>query len=163
MVVVLGADEAGVRGALSGLEVRFVRNPEHECGMASSIVAGVSSLDSRVDTLVLALGDMPGVRPATVAMLLRAFRESRCTIAVPVYQGVRGHPVVFGMDAYRAELLRLRGDSGARSILAAHAPDVLSVPVADPGVRIDVDTPADLAALQASAVSAEREEDRRGC
>ncbi len=162
LVVVLGADEAGVREALSGLEVRFVCNPEPGCGMASSIVAGVSGLDSRVDTLVLALGDMPGVRPATVSMLLRAFRQSRCTIAIPVHQGVRGHPVVFGLGAHRAELLRLRGDSGARSILDAHGPDILSVPVTDPGIRIDVDTPADLAALQASAVSAERDEDRRG-
>ena len=162
LVVVLGAAEAGVREALSGLEVRFVRNPDHGRGMASSIVAGVGSLDPEVDTLVLALGDMPGVRPATVSNLLRAFRDSRCNIAVPVYQGVRGHPVVFGLGAYRAELLGLRGDSGARSILGAHAQDVLSVPVTDPGVRIDVDTPADLAALQASAVSAERDEDRRG-
>ena len=162
LVVVLGADHAGVREALSGLEVRFVYNSDHGRGMASSLVAGVGSLDPGVDTLVLALGDMPGVRPATVSMLLRAFRESRCNIAVPVYQGVRGHPVVFKLGAYRAELLRLRGDSGARSLLDAHAPDVLPVPVTDPGVRIDVDTPADLAALQESRGPTARDSGRCG-
>ncbi|MDF1551996.1 MAG: nucleotidyltransferase family protein [Deferrisomatales bacterium] len=161
LVVVLGAAEEGVREALSGLEVRCVRNPDHGRGMASSIVAGVGSLGPEVDTLVLGLGDMPGVRPATVLHLLRAFRDSRCNIAVPVYHGVRGHPVVFGLGAHRAGLLRLRGDAGARSMLAAHAADVLSVPVTDPGVRIDVDTPADLAALQASGVPTERHADRR--
>jgi molybdenum cofactor cytidylyltransferase len=160
LVVVLGAAAAGVREALAGLPVRFVGNPGHASGMASSVAAGVAALDLRADAVVLALGDMPAVRAATVRRLLTAFRDDSRQIAVPTHRGARGHPVVIGLGAYRTALLGLRGDAGARSILAAHAADILSVEVSDPGVRIDVDTPADLADLRRSGVPAGGDGDR---
>ena len=57
--------------------------------------------------------------------------------------GQRGHPVAFG-GALGDELARLDGDEGARSLLARHAERLVAVPVGDPGIFRDVDTPSDL-------------------
>ncbi len=61
------------------------------------------------------------------------------------YDGKRGHPVLIGRSHFD-EAMRLTGDEGARSLLAAH--DVVEVACDGTGDATDVDTPADLAALE---------------
>ncbi len=46
---------------------------------------------------------------------------------------------------YRAELLASAGDQGARALLEAHAAELVKIPIGDPGVIRDIDTPGDLA------------------
>ena len=55
----------------------------------------------------------------------------------------RGHPAGFAA-LWRDQLLNLKGDQGARDIIAAHAGQLVLLPTEDPGVLLDVDTPADL-------------------
>lgn len=88
---------------------------------------------------IVALADMPWIRPGTLTQLLAHAAPDR--IVVPVYNGQRGHPVVFGADFLR-ELAGLTGDTGARAILARHG--VVEIECDDAGVVRDVDTPADL-------------------
>jgi molybdenum cofactor cytidylyltransferase len=64
-------------------------------------------------------------------------------IVVPVFDGKRGHPVLFAAR-YFTRLCALSGDTGARGILNAHPERVSAVPVDDPGTLLDVDTPEDL-------------------
>jgi molybdenum cofactor cytidylyltransferase len=146
LVCVLGGHAEAVRAAvdLSGVEV--VENSGHANGCASSIAAGLDALDPRVQTLVLLLGDQPGVRPATVAALLA--RRSATRIAVCRYANGRGHPLAFSLAMF-AELQALHGDRGVWRLLDRHAGDVLEVPVAGPVPR-DVDTWDDYVALAAA-------------
>ena len=64
------------------------------------------------------------------------------------YKGRRGHPVGFAAELY-SELIQLDNDDGARRVVARYP--AYGQDVDDPGVLMDVDTPADLAALQARA------------
>ena len=86
--------------------------------------------------------DMPRVSTATVVRLLDVWRKlptatrRKCVLA-PAYQGVRGHPVLFGSD-WTPALARLSGDEGARSIIKGH---LTLIEVDDPGCLFDVDTP----------------------
>ncbi|MBF3189011.1 NTP transferase domain-containing protein, partial [Pseudomonas aeruginosa] len=64
-------------------------------------------------------------------------------IVFPLYDGQRGHPVLFGRAFWDA-LAQLDGDQGARRVLQAHRPAWREVPCDDPGVLCDVDTPAAL-------------------
>lgn len=89
---------------------------------------------------IIALGDMPRIRPQTIAAVRRALQDGALT-AAPYYRGQRGHPVGFGA-ACGAALAALAGDAGARSILQRHPP--LRVDVDDPGILFDVDRPEDL-------------------
>ncbi len=141
VVAVVGRDADAVTRALSGLAVTCVRNDRHRDGMGSSVAAGVRAVPPEADAVAVAVGDLPGLRSDLVAAVVAAFRADPRGIAVPVFRGRRGHPVVFDLGRYRPALESLCGDAGARGVLAAHPDDVLEVPVDDPGVVQDVDTP----------------------
>jgi molybdenum cofactor cytidylyltransferase len=102
-------------------------------GMAHSLACAIrASMSARA--WVIALGDMPYVAPATISTVAR--------LVVPAYRGKRGHPVGFG-SSFRAELLSLEGDEGARSVVERHAQAVEIIDCDDPGILRDIDTPGD--------------------
>lgn len=124
--------------------VRFVVNPDHAEGMASSLRAGVRAASAESTAYLIALADMPAVSVNLIAVLIALHRTSGACVAVPRYEGRRGHPVL--IDAgLREALLALSGDVGAREIIAAHPEWVAYVNTDDAGVVFDVDEPADLA------------------
>ncbi|MDW7747198.1 NTP transferase domain-containing protein, partial [Halomonas sp.] len=91
------------------------------------------------------LGDMPDIAPSTLASLGRAAR--RDTILRPVHGGRPGHPVLFGRTLW-PELAALQGDRGAREVVRRHVSRLHLIPVKDPGIHRDVDTPGDLHSRQ---------------
>jgi molybdenum cofactor cytidylyltransferase len=142
VVVVLGHEADAVREALCDRPITFVENESYRDGQASSVRRGIEAVGERVDGALFALGDMPDVRPATVAMLVDAFGAGVGDPVVAGFEGRRGNPVVFGR-AYFDRLAAISGDVGGRAILAS-AGDTALVATRDPGVLRDVDTPADL-------------------
>jgi molybdenum cofactor cytidylyltransferase len=111
-------------------------------GMGTSIAAGVSASPDAGGWLVLP-GDMPSVRPATIIAVARALDHH--SVAYAQHRGRRGHPVGFAAELY-TELTQLRGDEGARRIIARYP--AFAVDVDDPGILVDIDTEADLDALR---------------
>ncbi|MCW5943637.1 MAG: nucleotidyltransferase family protein [Fimbriimonadaceae bacterium] len=143
IVVVAGANDAEVRAALRGLDVAVAANPHPEDGLASSLAAGIRATPGDAAVLVV-LGDMPWMNPATLAAIVEAYREGAGSpIVVPVHEDRAGNPVLFD-PAYRSELLVLKGDEGGRRIWRAHRDRVRFVSVGDPAELDDVDAPADL-------------------
>lgn len=129
---------------MPGADWTPVVTADAERGMGSSMAAGVRACAS-ADGWLVALADMPLIRPSSMRAVAQALRDG-ALIATPVHAGRRGHPVGFSAGL-RAELLALDGDSGGRGILNAHEAEVVPVPVDDPGIRVDVDTREDLATL----------------
>lgn len=124
---------------------RFVVNPEHEEGMGSSLRCGVRAAAADTDAFLVALADMPSVPAGLIAAMAACYRAGEKPIVVPVCGGRRGHPVLIGAEL-RDELLALRGDVGARGVLAAHPGLVATLETGDEGVLFDVDDPGDLGA-----------------
>lgn len=122
----------------SGL--RLVECPQAALGMGHSLSAGAAAAPPGSDLLV-ALADMPDIRPATYQRVIQHLQAGR--IVVPVYRQKRGHPVAFSAF-FRTALQQLEGDLGARSLLQAHAQLATEVDCDDPGILLDIDTPADL-------------------
>lgn len=118
--------------------------PRAEDGMGVSLAWAVSHTP-QASAWIVALADMPSIRPETIAGVVDAI-EQPTTLAVPVFRGRRGHPVGFGR-AYFEQLIQLTGDEGARSILRDHAEQVRWLACEDPGILKDIDTPADFAPL----------------
>lgn len=144
IAVVTGDDERLV--ALAGQAgLRSYRNPRAAEGMGASISAGIAALRPELAGVFIVLGDMPKVTAEDFACLALAHGSLPERICVPVWQGRRGHPVLFGGD-YRSELAALTGDTGAREILERHTKDVVEVPAVSQGVLLDLDTAADFAA-----------------
>jgi molybdenum cofactor cytidylyltransferase len=112
-----------------------------DAGMGASLATAVGA-SGAVAGWVIALADMPYIRPETIASVAASLCTGAAMIA-PAYQGVRGHPV--GLSAkFRGQLEALRGDEGARSILRQNTGLVQLIEVDDPGVCRDIDTPDDL-------------------
>ena len=110
-------------------------------GMGTSLAAGVRAA-SEADGWVVALADMPFLRPETIRAIAKALSEG-AAIAAPSYRGQRGHPVGFARR-FLEELSSLHGDSGARTLLDQHPDWVTAHEVEDPGVLRDIDKPSDL-------------------
>ena len=110
-------------------------------GMGVSLAAGVRAA-ADADGWVVALADMPFIRAESIRAVAGAL-ERGAPIASPSFRGERGHPVGFARDFYE-ELASLRGDSGARELLARHRGRLTLCEVDDPGVIRDIDERSDL-------------------
>lgn len=111
-------------------------------GMGASLACAVRAV-ADADAFVVALADMPFIRSSTIAAVRDALVAGAPLVA-PYFRARRGHPV--GISAkFRSELEALRGDEGAKKIVAANEASLVKIPVGDPGVLRDIDTPQDLA------------------
>ncbi|HJV72952.1 MAG TPA: nucleotidyltransferase family protein [Noviherbaspirillum sp.] len=132
-----GADSLALQLHALGCEIAVC--PSADEGMAASLVHGLTCA-SDAGGWVIALADMPYIQPTTIRMLANALADG-APIAVPTYQGRRGHPVAFGR-AHLPELMQLRGDQGARRLLKAFP--VIEIATDDPGIVQDIDRAEDL-------------------
>jgi molybdenum cofactor cytidylyltransferase len=141
VIAVVPPDDGGVGALLSAIGCELTVCPDADSGMAASLVYAIRhSLPHAPAAWLVALGDMPHVAPATLRLLTAALADG-APIAAPVMGARRGNPVGFGRVHLQA-LLALEGEQGARSLLQACP--VTGVPVEDPGIFRDIDTPADL-------------------
>ena len=145
VVVVTPPDDAALRQALVGLDVRFVVNPTPEAGQGTSIAAGAAALPSGTDAVIIALGDQPRLPAGLLPDLLATFHREKKPIAAPVYQGTQATPVVFDASLF-GELRALEGDTGARAVVRRDPVRVAVLQIAAP-MPPDVDTPEDYAQL----------------
>ena len=144
VVVVLGPEAEAVRAAVPVLNgeprVHMMINPDPSRGMFSSLQVGLRGASG--DPVVVLPGDMPFVQPATVALLLAAYRRAPGIVS-PKRLGKRGHPVVLP-PAVAAEILLAEPTTNLHLVLHAHPDQRVDLEVADGGVVRDVDTVGDL-------------------
>ncbi len=146
VVVVLGLDDDKILASLQLDRVIATRSRDLEAGPIGSIQAGIAQLNQPVDGAVVWHVDRPHVLPETVRLLVNAFRGGTAQIVLPTYDGSRGHPVLFSRAVFE-ELLKAPQAEGARSVVRADASRVLEVPVTDPAILEDVNTPEAYRAL----------------
>jgi molybdenum cofactor cytidylyltransferase len=140
IIVVVGAAADEIRDGVDLAGAEVVEAPNWEEGISASLRAGVRAA-ADADHAVIVLGDQPLLSPAAITRTLAGAGEG-CSRAT--YGGRPGHPVVIAAPLF-AEVSRLRGDDGARDLLAAHG--IAEVECGDLGDAPDVDTPSDLEAL----------------
>jgi len=139
IIVVLGYRAEEVKRNIAAKPVKIAMNPNYKQGMSTSIMAGLNSADSGANAIMLALADQPFIDAQTINRLVEAFDTREKGIVIPVYEGRRGHPIIFDIK-YKKELLKLRGDIGGREVIKRYSNDVLEVAVNCPGIYRDIDT-----------------------
>ena len=147
VLAVVPAGASRLRGVLEAEGCEVLETDRTARGMGASLAAGVEAAASAPGWIV-ALGDMPAVDPQTIRALAAALARGARLAAPFDRAGRRGHPVAFS-GALRAELVALDADIGAREVLARHAGELERITTDDPGIFVDIDTPADLARLDA--------------
>lgn len=122
-----------------------------QTGMGASLRAGLAALTGReCDAVVVALADQPRVGVDSVVRLRGAFAAG-AQAAVATYAGKQRNPVLLARATWPGVADAAEGDTGARPWLLAHPDLVVEVRCDGTGSPFDVDTPADLAALEAPA------------
>jgi molybdenum cofactor cytidylyltransferase len=143
LVCVLGAGAETVRRGVNFESAEIVVCDDWAEGQAASLRTGVEAL-ADAEAIVIALGDQPLLSPAAVERVLAARGEGALAVRA-TYGGVPSHPTLVERPLF-GRLLELRGDAGARDLLAGSP--TREVPCDGLGSARDVDTPEDLAALR---------------
>jgi xanthine dehydrogenase accessory factor len=146
-VVVLGHEAERVRREVSLDGATVVLNPDYPKGMSTSLRVAIRASDPAATAFLILLADQPFVAPSTLNALARRWKPGGPKILIPTYHGLRGNPVLVDRTLAH-EIDRISGDVGFREIFEDHPEDIFEVPVEDPGVLFDLDTPEQLDALQ---------------
>jgi molybdenum cofactor cytidylyltransferase len=126
--------------------LKTVINPYYTDGMSVSIQWGLKEIKDQFPSIMIILGDHPLLKPGIIDLLLNRFSSSDKSICLPVYKGIRGHPVCFSEVFYPA-LMAMRGDIGARDIIRENPTQVLEVEIDDSDPFFSVDNNDDIAEL----------------
>ncbi len=143
IVVVLGAGREEIERKVKFRDETVVVNAGYRLGMSGSLRKGIAAAGPEAEAVLVVLGDQPYVSRATIDKLVDAYKTSKAKVVAPLYQGRRGNPVLFDRSLF-PQILRVRGDRGAKSVVERNADDLLEVEVGDEGVLVDIDTPEDI-------------------
>ncbi len=138
--VVLGPDAEAISSQVALAKDEIVLNSEWQRGQLSSIQAAIRSLPSGTDGMVLCPVDHPLVSAALLSDLIEAFDAHHPAVALPIFEGRRGHPVIFSSRLYD-ELLRAPEDKGARAVVWAHANEIAEVATEEEGCVLNLNDP----------------------
>ena len=151
IVVVIGAHASTVQNEIGLVDnIHVVENPNWKEGMASSIHCGIETFKkvaADLEGLILMVCDQPFVTAQLLNELKTAHQTTGKTIVACSYGDTFGPPVFFHRSLFD-EVLQLKGDVGARSIVRKHTNDVEVIPF--PKGTYDVDTEADYERLKTS-------------
>ena len=148
-VVVLGHSAQLIQERIAFGAAKCVVNSSYLEGVASSIQTGLSSIRRDAEAALIVLADQPFLKPQTIDLLIQEYRRGRCQIIIPTYQGFRGNPVLLEGSLF-GELATLTGDMGCRAIFGKHASEIVTLPVEDAGILVDLDTAEDVQRLEQS-------------
>jgi len=138
--VVLGPDADVISAQVDVAKEEIVLNLEWERGQLSSIQAAIRTLPANTEGLLLCPVDHPLVSASLVNDLVEAFDANRPAVAIPIYEGRRGHPVIFSARLYD-ELLQAPEDKGARAVVWAHANEIVEVSTTEQGCILNLNDP----------------------
>ena len=139
VIVVLGYRAEEMMRKLANRPVKIAINPIYHQGMSTSIVKGLSLVNNRAQSIIVALADQPLIDNQTINRLIEESLGHDKGIVIPTYQAERGHPVIF-TSKYKEELLGLKGDIGGRQTIKEHPNDTLEVIADSKAITMDVNT-----------------------
>ena len=151
VVIVTGSQHAAIVDAVAAdrpsITPTLVRNPRPSLGQLSSLWVGLdAAANPDLEGVLVTPVDIPMVRSSTIRQVIEAWERTHAPIVRPAVGRRHGHPVLFDRAVFDA-LRHAALDEGARVVVHAHADRIVNVPVDDAGCLVDVDTPADYAAV----------------
>jgi molybdenum cofactor cytidylyltransferase len=141
--VVLGANAELLRKELKDKPVSIVENTGWEEGMASSIRYALKEITGtilRPDSVIFMVCDQPYVSSSLLLDLMKKKNETGMPIIASSYDNKIGTPALFHRSFFPA-LMELKGDTGARKLIADNPDKVATVPF--PKGITDIDTKED--------------------
>ena len=147
IVLVLGHQAETIKKRVGIKNLKVVINESYQQGMGTSLRTGLAALSSGTNAALIVLADQPFVRAETLDRLIDQYEQSGAQIAIPIYKGFRGNPVLLGRSVF-PEVMALTGDIGCRAIFGNHVEGIVKVLVDDIGILLDLDTKGDVEKLR---------------
>jgi molybdenum cofactor cytidylyltransferase len=147
VVVVVGANAALYLHEIDVTRVAVVENKEWQNGMASSLIVGLEMLlkqGPQIEGVIFMLCDQPFVSSAVLNDLMKRYTETNKPIVVSNYGETTGPPAFFHQSFFD-ELMKLKGDEGAKKIIKHHQDEMETILF--PQGRIDIDSSEDYESL----------------
>jgi molybdenum cofactor cytidylyltransferase len=138
VVVVVGHRADEVRKVIKDRPVIVAVNKDYQLGMLSSAKCGISHVSKESDAALIALADQPFIESGIVNRAIDGFLSGDKGIAIPTYEGRRGHPVIIDLK-YRDEIMGLDEGVGLRQLMLNHPDDILYIEVAREEITRDLD------------------------
>lgn len=148
--VVLGVHAEPIAKAIHLPADEVVINADWEKGQLSSIQAALKSLPDGVDGMLLCLVDHPLISANLVSDLIAAYYSSNAPIVLPIFEGRRGHPVIFSATVF-PELQSAPLDVGARAVVWAHRAELCQFPTNEEGCVLNLNDPETFARVTRSS------------
>jgi CTP:molybdopterin cytidylyltransferase MocA len=137
VIVVAGYHADAIRE--HGITATLVVNPDPERGMLSSLQCGLGAVPADAGAVLFTPVDYPAVAPETIRAL--AASAGSAPLAIPVFEGRRGHPVLIARPLME-EILALPVTARASDVIHRHLDRAIMMEVRDWGVVEDIDDPA---------------------
>jgi molybdenum cofactor cytidylyltransferase len=150
-VVVLGSHAEEIEGQIDLRDVTVVHCTDWSLGSGASLRSGLEAVPAETEAVLISLGDEPFPPPSAAGRLLAA-RKVGVTALRAAYQGRPGHPVLIERALF-APLIESLPITRPGTLLKEAG--VVSIDCSDLGDPVDVDTPAQLAALEEPAAEIE--------
>ena len=150
VVVVAGKNAAALSPIAYAVGASVVINPDPGRGQFSSLRIGLGEVLNRGrDAALVTLVDRPAARAATVSAIREAFETAPLDIwaIVPEFGGVHGHPYAVGREMIE-QFLQAPDESNARDVEHRVQEHVQYLPVEDPLIAMNINTPEEYAALK---------------
>ncbi len=147
IIVVLGSNTESVKEEIKNFPVQICINNNWQNGMASSIKCGLEELlatHSKLNAAIIMLCDQPFIESKHIDLLIETFTHSKKPIIAAKYKNIAGVPAFFSCEVFD-ELLKMKGDKGARKIIAENPDLVQTVAIVE--AEFAIDTPEDIKKL----------------
>lgn len=140
IVVVVGYQAEHFTKITKNQPIKTVYNQHFQSGKCSSILAGLLAMESGSEAIVIIAVDQP-TSFKVINRLLESFSNSKDKIAVPFFNGKRGHPVLFSCSIID-DLLSIKEETmGIRSIFQKYKHSICDVPISDYLIQFNLNTP----------------------
>ena len=149
VLVVAGQNELSLAPIAYANGASIVVNPDPGRGQFSSLQVGLWEVLNRGrDGAIITLVDRPPINAATVQLLREGFESAAPNVwaVVPEFSGKHGHPYVAGREMIE-KFLQAPVATTARDVEHQHQDHILYIPVSDPSIGMNINTPEDYAGL----------------
>ncbi|UTW56623.1 NTP transferase domain-containing protein [Kordiimonas sp. SCSIO 12610] len=141
ILLVTGHEHDKIKSLIANDKIKICYNAKYTEGMSESLKLANKHIREETEFVLIALGDMPFVRPQSITTLIKAgVANPEYQIIIPTFHGKRGNPVLWNRDKFY-EIRNISADQGGRKIIKNNEDYVLEVEIDDPGLLIDLDTP----------------------
>lgn len=147
IVIILGYENKTVQSIIKkNKKIKIVFNKNYKNGISTSIKVGIKNISSKSNSFFVCLADMPNINQNIYNKLIKAKfkynkkvgRDLKKDIIIPTFEGKNGNPVLFSKQM-KSEMLKIKGDYGAKELIRLNKNKSMSIPVKNSGIILDYD------------------------